>query len=406
MREMKDSGVAWINEFPHSWTIRRLRFLCIIATGSQDTQDNDQEGEYPFYVRSPIVERSKSYTFEGPAILMAGDGVGAGKIFHLVDGKYGCHQRVYSLQSIHDVDRRFLYYYLQNTFFISIDTANSKSTVDSVRLPMLQDYPVPIPPAGEQRRIADYLDAQCARIDRVIARQQEVIEKLKEYKLAVITEAVTKGLNPGVPMKDSGIEICSIIPATWKIQRIKHLFKLRTERNFEPLEDITLLSLYTDIGVFPHGEQEERGNKAVTAEGYKIVAQNDIVVNIILAWMGAIGISNYNGVTSPAYDIYIPINGTISGYYHYLFRTKAFSAECYRNGRGIMEMRWRTYSAEFSNIFVPVPPTDEQSVIADYLNKKTGEVDAIILRKASVVSKLTEYKKSLIYEVVTGKREV
>ena len=94
-QEMKDSGIQWVGIIPADWECRRLRFLCEIQTGNQDTQDSIPDGLFPFYVRSPIVERSNKYTFEGPAILMAGDGAGAGRVFHYVDGKYGCHQRVF-----------------------------------------------------------------------------------------------------------------------------------------------------------------------------------------------------------------------------------------------------------------------------------------------------------------------
>ena len=194
--------------------------------------------------------------------------------------------------------------------------------------------------------------------------------------------------------------------ANWNVSPIRYLFSLREEKNYKQLKDVNLLSLYTDLGVFPHGEQEERGNKAVTADGYKVVYKDDIVVNIILAWMGAIGISDYNGVTSPAYDVYKPNKNVCSRYYHYLFRTKLFSGECYKYGRGIMEMRWRTYSSEFKRIKVPVPSYDEQHQIADYLDLKCNQIDKTISDRQIAIEKLHEYKKSLIYEVVTGKKEV
>ena len=122
--------------------------------------------------------------------------------------------------------------------------------------------------------------------------------------------------------------------------------------------------------------------------------------------MGAIGKSNYEGVTSPAYDIYKPNIGVNSDYYHYLFRTKQFNGECYRHGRGIMMMRWRTYSQEFKQIMVPVPSLDEQRQIADYLDSKCAEIDSTIADKQYQLSILEQYKKSLIYEYVTGKKEV
>lgn len=203
-------------------------------------------------------------------------------------------------------------------------------------------------------------------------------------------------------MKDSGIEWIGEIPKGWETRKIKYLYKLRDEKNYESLQDVQLLSLYTELGVFPHGEQEERGNKAITAEGYKIVYENDIVVNIILAWMGAIGMSQYNGVTSPAYDIYIPYDNVAnSKFYHYLFRTSMFSGECYRYGRGIMAMRWRTYSTEFKSIIVPFPTYEKQTAIANYLDDKCGKIDVTIQREKQHIEKLKEYRQSVITEAVT-----
>ena len=270
----------------------------------------------------------------------------------------------------------------------------------------LEKLMICFPSITQQKLIADYLDTKCSKIDEIIEKQQAIIEKLKEYKFSIITEVVTKGINPYVEMKDSTIDMCEQIPVHWDISQNRYLFSLREEKNYKPLEEVRLLSLYTDLGVFPHGEQEERGNKAVKAEGYKVVYENDIVVNIILAWMGAIGRSAYDGVTSPAYDIYKPNEDVCSRYYHYLYRTKPFSAECYKYGRGIMAMRWRTYSSEFKSIKVPVPPYVEQCQIADYLDSKCDMLDKTIADRNKAIDKLQEYKKSLIYEVVTGKKEV
>lgn len=203
-------------------------------------------------------------------------------------------------------------------------------------------------------------------------------------------------------MKDSGVEWLGKIPNHWIIRRIKNLFELRNEKNYEALEDVNLISLYTDKGVVQHSDlTETTGNKAVTAEGYKIVKEDDIVVNIILCWMGAVGRSAYNGVTSPAYDVYKPLHDTNSKYYHYLFRTSQFNGECYRYGRGIMLMRWRTYSSEFRAISVPLPPEDEQERIVNFLDKKIDDVDRLIGNVQKQSEKLKAYKQSLITEVVT-----
>ena len=188
---LKDSGIEWIGEIPEHWKIVCLKRLSKISTGNQDTQDSTPDGKYPFFVRSPKVERSNRYTFEGPSILMAGDGVGAGKVFHLADNKFACHQRVYCINQFSKINRIFLFYYLSSLFYNIIDSANSKSTVDSVRLPMIAEFPVCIPLDLEQQSIADYLDQKCSEIDELISIKQQKIEKLKDYKKSLIFECVT-----------------------------------------------------------------------------------------------------------------------------------------------------------------------------------------------------------------------
>lgn len=203
-------------------------------------------------------------------------------------------------------------------------------------------------------------------------------------------------------MKNSGVEWIGDIPENWEIMRIKNLFELRNEKNYLPLNEVNLISLYTDKGVIQHSDViETTGNKAVNADGYKKVYEKDIVVNIILCWMGAVGMSKYNGVTSPAYDVYKPKHEVCSEYYHYLFRTNRFNGECYRYGRGIMMMRWRTYSQEFSSINIPVPPLETQNAIVSAIESKTTKIDSLISNEEKQIEKLKAYKQALITETVT-----
>jgi type I restriction enzyme S subunit len=204
-------------------------------------------------------------------------------------------------------------------------------------------------------------------------------------------------------MKDSGIEWLGMVPKDWTKLRIKNLFKLRNERNYKKMDEVQILSLYTSIGVKRQEDIDNKvGNIVRTVYEYKKVYKNDIVVNIILAWMGAIGVSYNDGVISPAYDIYKPINKTNSIYFNYLFRNGRFSGECFKYGRGIMLMRWRTYSDEFMGINICKPSDKEQQKIANFLDIKIKEFDSIISKKEQLIQKLEEAKKSLISEVVTG----
>lgn len=189
--KMKDSNIEWIGEIPKEWKMQRLKFLCKIETGNQDTQDAVADGEYPFYVRSPHVERSNKATFEGEGILMAGDGAGAGRVFHHVYGKYAVHQRVYRMSNITGINSNYLYYYISNLFCKVMDMGSAQSTVPSVRLPMLNNFTVCLPPLSEQQQITEYLDKKCSEIDAMVAIKQEKIEELKEYKKSIIYEYIT-----------------------------------------------------------------------------------------------------------------------------------------------------------------------------------------------------------------------
>ena len=207
-------------------------------------------------------------------------------------------------------------------------------------------------------------------------------------------------------MKDSGIDWIGKIPDEWTTRQIRYLFEIRDERNYKPLSEVNLISVYTDKGVLQHSDIEQTtGNKAQNADGYKHVYKNDLVVNIILCWMGALGISDFDGVTSPAYDVYSPKNLDLifPKYYHYLFRTPQFNGKCYTEGRGIMQMRWRTYSSEFKSIKIPLPPLSEQTKIANFLDKKCAQIDSIIEESKKSIEEYKTWKQSMIFEAVTGK---
>lgn len=168
---LKPSGIKWLGEIPQNARIIRLRFLSSIQTGDKDTVNRVENGKYPFYVRSPIVERIDTFSFDGEAILMAGDGVGAGKVFHYVNGKFDYHQRVYNIHNLKGVLGKFLYYYLRENFYKEIEQSNAKSTVDSIRLPMLLDFPIIVYPYDLQKEMVSFLDKKVAEIDAIIIKK-------------------------------------------------------------------------------------------------------------------------------------------------------------------------------------------------------------------------------------------
>ena len=189
--KMKDSGVEWIGEVPEHWEVMRMRYLCSITTGNKDTINRVDDGLYPFYVRSPKVERINTYSYDGEAVLMAGDGVGAGKVFHYVNGKFDYHQRVYNFYNIKKIQAKLLYYYMKSHFRYVIEQLSAKSTVDSVRLNMIQDFLVVIPPMQEQLDLIEYLDSQMKNLDDSISIFENQISLLQERKQIIINEVVT-----------------------------------------------------------------------------------------------------------------------------------------------------------------------------------------------------------------------
>ena len=219
----------YMNNLPLDWTTKRLKYLVNITTGDKNTEDAIDNGVYPFYVRSSRVLQINSYSRCGEAILLPGEG-DIGKIFHYIsDGKFDFHQRVYCLYDFKDVYGKYLWYYMQATFMYEIEKGTNKTTVESLRLPMLQNFLVFLPPITEQYKIVNTLDMLCGEIDYAISLVQDKISKLKLYCDALITEAVTKGLK-NCPTKTQ-IEWIGATPTHWNIKKIRYLGTLQNGIN-------------------------------------------------------------------------------------------------------------------------------------------------------------------------------
>lgn len=413
----KPSGVAWIGDIPDGWKMMVGKHVYTVQAGApfDSTKFSNVSGFPLVRIRDITSGKSETYytgDYEAKDVVHDGDLlVGMDGDFHVrwwQGGEALLNQRCCKIQPRDVITSRFAYYFLPFAL-ADINAIAYATTVKHLSNWDLENVRIPLPPLSEQRAIADYLDEKCGAIDAAIAEAKKGIEEYKAWKISLIDDVVCNGIVRHDVRKETGEVWLEDIPGEWDFTQIRYLFALRDERNDKPLKDVNLISLYTDKGVVQHADLEKTtGNKASTADGYKLVYENDIVVNIILCWMGAVGRSAYNGVTSPAYDVYRPIDPTkvLSRYYHYLFRSPRFNGKCYEEGRGIMMMRWRTYSSEFRAIKVPVPPFEEQQAIADYLDEKCAAIDAMIAEKEALIADLEAYKKSLIYEVVTGKREV
>jgi type I restriction enzyme S subunit len=190
--KLKDSGIEWLGDIPVHWEKIRLRYLSKITTGNKNTEDKIDDGEFDFYVRSQTIEKINSYSYNGEGILTAGDGVGVGKVFHYVNGKFDYHQRVYLFYNFSEkIFGEFLFYFLKSHLKTELMLYNAKSTVDSVRLPVLKNFAIALPNVVEQKQIIEHIEREFEKINTAISTIEKEIILSQEYKTTLIAEAVT-----------------------------------------------------------------------------------------------------------------------------------------------------------------------------------------------------------------------
>lgn len=298
-------------------------------------------------------------------------------------------------------DLKFMYYwiYMCKSDFLRVSEGGGQPNISQAKI---RNQYYMQPPLAEQRRIADFLDTKCAEIDALTADIQTQIDTLEQYKRSVITEAVTKGLNPDAEMKDSGIEWIGEIPATWNIIRGKYLLKYLQK----PVkEDDGVITCFRDGEVTLRSNRREDGFTMSDKEiGYQGIDVGDLVVHGMDGFAGAIGISDSRGKASPVLNVMDTKQN--KRYIMYYLRSMAYSDVFVALATGIRvrscDLRWN----KLADLPYPVPNIEEQIAIVEYIDATLEKTDAVITEKKSQIETLDEYKKSLIYEYVTGKKEV
>lgn len=433
--EYKDSGVEWLKALPIGWFISDLRrgvsFLTDFeANGSfSDVKANvdlEAEEKYAWYLRATDLQNNrigivgsnrtideKAYKFLKKTPLFGGELLVAkrgeiGKVYLVpkLNCKATLAPNLYLIRLNKILLPKFaLYWFLSDFGKPQLELANKSTTIGALYKDDVRACQTVYPTYEEQQKIANFLDHETAKIDTLIAKQEKLIELLKEKRQAVISHAVTRGLNPNAPMKDSGVEWLGEVPEHWNVYPTKRFFRLVTEPAPKD-NDHELLSVYAAIGVAPRKSLEQKGNKSSTTDGYWIVKEGDLIVNKLLAWMGAVGYSAYDGVTSPAYDILRKTKDINSKFYHYLFRQEFTQREFKRWSRGIMEMRLRLYFEELGRIHMPVPSKNEQDEIVERIEELENLFSKLTNKSEEQIELLKERKTALISAAVTGKIDV
>ena len=402
----KDSGVEWLGGIPEGWEVIKLRFLASIKTGDSNTEDKNRDGSYPFYVRSQIPEKSEKYLFDGESILTAGDGAGVGKVYHYVTGKFDYHQRVYKFSHFSKVKGKFLYYYIWSNFHTVATLGSAKSTVDSLRLPLISDFQVYIPTQNEQIAIASFLDDKVGKIDEAISQKEQLIQLLRERKQIIIQNAVTKGLNPNAPMKDSGIEWIGEIPEHWEIE---NLGSSLTPISIKNKPDYPLLSITREKGIILRNIIDQSDNHNFIPDdlsGYKMIEKGQFGMNKMKAWQGSYGVSEYTGIVSPAYYIFDFTREIYSPFFHVAIRSKLYVSFFGSASDGVRIGQWDLSKPRMKRIPIILPNIEEQKLIVKHIETQSTKITQAIHQAQQSIKTLKEYKATLINSAVTGKIRV
>jgi len=406
-------SVPYIRNLPADWNTKRLKYMVDITTGNRDTVDADDDGEYPFFIRSPRVLRINSYAHDGEAVLLPGEG-DIGKIFHYVaGGKFDFHQRVYCLYNFRDIYGKYLWYYMQATFIHEVEKGTNKTTVESLRLPMLQNFLVFVPPANEQHKIVNVLDTVCDEIDTSINEVKNKIHTLEAYREALITEVVTMGLKK-CPV-ETRIEWIGQIPSHWSIKKLRYLGNLQNGISKDAsyfgsgFPFVSYGDVYNNITL----PQMVDGLVESTATDRRIfsVKRGDVFFTRTSETIEEIGfastcLSDLDNATFAGFLIRFRPSGNalLPEYARYYFRNSKLRK--YFVKEMMIVTRASLGQNLLKNLPVLIPPKDEQLEIAQHLDMKLSEINDCIAAEEKYLSTLQSYRQSLIYEYVTGKKRV
>lgn len=414
MRKMRDSGIDWIGTIPLDWQLSKI--------GSLYTQRNEKVSDKDYQPLSVTMQgilpqlatAAKTNDGDNRKLVRVGDFA----INSRSDRRGSCGisplDGSVSLINIILTPRTAMHPGYYNWLFHTTLFADEfykwghgiVADLWTTRWQEMKSITVPVPEYAEQERIAAFLDAECAEIDAVLEKTRASIEEYKKLKQAIITQAVTKGIRGDRPMKGSKSVWFEEIPCNWVMKRIKYLFHIK--KDIAGKEGYTVLSI-TQSGIKPKDLSKNEGQLADNYSHYQLLNPGDFAMNHMDLLTGWVDISKYSGVTSPDYRVFVldDTEKNDSSYYLYLMQMCYFNRIFYGLGQGVSGMgRWRLQADKFMNFPVVVPPVDEQKEIVSYLNAKCKQLDTLIRNKQQYLIEIENYKKSLIYEYVTGKKEV
>ena len=403
-KKMKDSGIEWIGKIPEDWDIIKGKYIYDITTGKLDANAEDIGGIYPFFTCSMEPKKINSYAFDCEALLVAGNGIVGFTQYY--KGKFNAYQRTYVLSNFSKIiNPKYLKFYVSDLLEEAVTTESYGSVISFIKLDNLKNFYVVFPSIAEQTKIANFLDDKCSKIDKAIELNKRAIDELEEYRTSLVSRMI-KGHNKKCDFKDSNINYLGKIPGDWKLTRLGHVFYIK--KDIAGKEGYDVLSI-TQSGIKIKNIEGNEGQLASDYSKYQLVKINDFAMNHMDLLTGWVDCSKYYGVTSPDYRVFNFIDELKYDRQYYLFMMQLFYKEkvFYGFGQGVSNLgRWRLPKDNFLNMIIPVPPIEEQKRIGQYLSNFNNLIKKDILIRQKYIEQLEEYKKSLIYEAVTGKIEV
>ncbi len=421
----KASGVEWLGEIPEGWEIKKLKFSCKINSESlPDTTPAKTLIEYVDIGSISFekgIEGTESFFFgDAPSrarrIASAGDTVVSTvrtylKAISFVDEK--ASKYIYStgfavLSPSVMLASKYLSNFIKSSSFTNqVDGVAKGMNYPAVNSSELSNLYVVAPSILEQQAIAKFLDEKTGQIDEAIAIKAQQIELLKERKQIIIQNAVTRGLNPAAPLRDSGIDWIGEIPEHWEVKKIKHLFRENTVRTQTGTE--TLLSLRMEIGLVPHNDVSDKHIPCENLIDYKMVNEGQLVMNRMRAAIGIFGLATAHGLVSPDYAVFDISDSVVSEYYLAMFKLPLIGTQFRLASKGMgtgSSGFMRLYTDAFGDISIPVPPKEEQKRLFRFFGETTEETANAIQILEQQIDRLKEYKTTLINSAVTGKIRV
>lgn len=419
MRQMKDSGIEWIGEIPQAWDVRKGKYLF--------AQRNERGNNVKLQLLSPtqnygVIPQDEYERLSGMSAVKLNENINLKALKTIHKGDYCISLRSfqggfeYSMNEgvispayqvfypTVKISGGYYKYLFKDKGFISVINSYAMSLRDGKNISFEQfgNTVIPVPPLAEQERIAEFLDEKCAEVDALAGEIKEEIATLEEYKRSVITEAVTKGLDASVPMKNSGIEWMGEIPQSWDVLPNKYIMK-KTKELCQKYSGQAILSL-TMNGVIER-DLDAGGKMPSSFDGYQLIKKGNLLLCLfdIDVTPRCAGLILKDGVTSPAYSQFVMTNMAYAPYFAYYYIMVDNTKELLHMTKNL---RYSLNEEQFGAIKAPCPPLAEQERIAEFLDAKCAEVDALIAEKQNQLATLEEYKKSVIFEYVTGKKEV